>query len=92
MSLLPPPRASYPDLDTAFNAIPAHAKGAGYAFMKLDKKPSRAVVTCNRGGSYDSRIKANWATHPLKQYKNTSSKKYRCLMKIELCLDKTISS
>jgi hypothetical protein len=88
MSLLPPPIALYPDLDTAFKTIQAHAKGAGYAFRKLDKKPSRAIFACDRGGNYDPRIKASWATHPSKQRNNTGSKKCGCLMKVELRLDK----
>jgi hypothetical protein len=80
--------SSYPNPDIAFKAIQAHAKGAGYAFLKLDKKPFRAVFACDREGSYNFKTKANWATHTSKQRNNTGSKKCGCLMKVELRLDK----
>jgi hypothetical protein len=43
MSLLAPPKALYPNLDTAFAVIQPHAKDAGHAFVQMDKKASRVV-------------------------------------------------
>jgi hypothetical protein len=87
MSLIPPPEASYPDVDTAFTAIQAHAKRAGYAFLKLDKKPHRVLFSCDRAGKYRS-IGKKATVHPSKQRKATSSKKCECLMRVELRQDK----
>ena len=38
MSLTAPPEAIYPDIDTAFTAIQAHAKEHGYAFRRHQYK------------------------------------------------------
>jgi hypothetical protein len=57
MSLLPPPEAIYPDPNTALTAVQLHAKQHGYAFKIHDKKASRVVFACDRGGQYDSKGK-----------------------------------
>jgi hypothetical protein len=87
MSLLPPPEAVYPDPTTAFNAIQLYAKGQGYAFIKLNKKPSRLLFACDRSGNYDSKGK-DPTVDKSKQRKNTGSKKCGCLMKVGLHLDR----
>ena len=87
MSLLPPPEAVYPDPTTAFNAIQLHAKKQGYAFIKLNKKPSRLLFACDRTGNYDSKGK-DPAVDKSKQRVNTGSKKCGCLMKVGLRLDR----
>jgi hypothetical protein len=87
MSLLPPPEAIYPDPTTAFNAIQLHAKDHGYAFIKLNKKPSRLLFACDRTGNYDPRGKAS-TVDKSKQRKHTGSKKCGCSMKVELHLDR----
>jgi hypothetical protein len=88
MSLLALPEALYPDPDTAFAAIQAHAMDAGYAFIKMDKKASRVVFACDRARRYNPLSKASWATHASKQRNNTRSKKCQCLIRVELRLDK----
>jgi hypothetical protein len=86
MSLTAPPAAVYPDIDTAFSAIQLYAKESGYAFFKLDKKPSRVVFACDRAGKYNPKgTDAN--THTSKQSKATDSRRCDCLMKVELRLD-----
>ena len=86
MALLPPPEAIYADPETAFIAIQAHAKDQGYAFKKRDKKGSRIVFTCDRGGKYDAKGR-DPAVHKSKQRASTGSKKCGCLMMVELRLD-----
>ena len=87
MSLLPPPKAIYPDPTTAFTAIQAHARQHGYAFIKFNKKPSRLLFAYDRAGNYDPRGKV-LTIDKSKQRENTSSKKCRCLIRVELYLDR----
>lgn len=87
MSLAAPPEAVYPDVDTAFDEIQAHAREHGYAFRRHQMRPTRRVFACDRAGKYDSKGK-DPNTHSSKQRKNTGSKKCECLMKVELRLDK----
>ena len=85
MSLLPPPEAIYADPNTALTAVQLHAKQQGYAFKIHDKKASRVVFTCDRGGQYDSKGK-NLKMHDSRR-RQTGSKKCGCLMKVELRLE-----
>jgi hypothetical protein len=81
MSLAAPPKAIYPDIDSAFSEIQEHAKEHGYALFRSYKKPSRVVFACDRAGKYDSRGK-DPNTHSTKQRKNTGSKKYQNRMNV----------
>ena len=87
MPLTAPPEDIYPDVDTAFESIQAHAKGEGYAFRRHQTKPTRRVFVCDRAGKYDPRGKGP-NTYPLKQRSNSGTKKCGCLMQVELRLDK----
>jgi hypothetical protein len=53
MSLAAPPKAIYPDIDSAFSEIQEHAKEHGYALFRSYKKPSRVVFACDRARKYD---------------------------------------
>jgi hypothetical protein len=90
MPLTAPPEAVYPNVDTAFTAIQAHAKKEGYAFYRYTKRATRVVFACDRARKYDSKGK-DPSTHSSKQRQSTGSKKCGCLMKVELRLD-SISS
>jgi hypothetical protein len=83
MSLTAPPEAVYPDIDTGFAAIQAHARVNGYAFYRYNRRPTRVVYLCDRASKYDSKGK-NSNTHESKQRKNTGSKKCECLIKVVL--------
>jgi hypothetical protein len=91
MSLAAPPEAVYPDIDTGFAAIQAHAKAHGYALVQRDKKATRVLYTCDRAGKYDSKGK-NPNVHISRQRKNTGSKKCECLMRVVLRLDQISST
>ena len=91
LSLIAPPEAIYPDVDTAFGEIQAHAREHGYALFRYYRKPSRVVFACDRAGKYDSKGK-DPNTHSSKQRKNTGSKKCGCPMKVELRLDQISSN
>ena len=86
MSLITPPEAVYPDIDTAFTELQSHAEEHGYAFFRYSKKATRVYFVCDRARKYDSRGK-DPDTHSTKQHKNTGSKGCRCLMKVVLRLD-----
>jgi hypothetical protein len=86
MSLITPPEAVYPDIDTAFTELQSHAEEYGYAFFRYSKKATRVYFVCDRARKYDSRGK-DPDTHSTKQHKNTGSKKCGCLMKVVLRLD-----
>jgi hypothetical protein len=89
MSLLPPPKAIYSDPNTALTAVQLHAKQHGYTFKIHNKKASRVVFTCDRGGQYSSKGKDS-KTHESRR-RQTGSKKCGCLMKVELRLDRLSS-
>jgi hypothetical protein len=72
MPLTAPPEAVYPDVDTAFTVIQAHAKENGYAFYRHDKKHSRVLHACDRAGKYNPKGK-NSDTHSSKQRQSTDS-------------------
>jgi hypothetical protein len=91
MSLTAPPEAVYPDIDTAFTAIQAHAKEHGYAFRRHQMRSNRRVFACDRAGKYDSKGK-DPNTHSSKQRESTGSKKCGCLMRVELRQDKISSN
>jgi hypothetical protein len=76
----------YPDIDSAFNEIQAHAREHGYAFRRHQMRPTRRVFACDRAGKYDPRGK-DPNTHRSKQCQNTGSKKCGCLMRVELLLN-----
>ena len=86
LSLLPPPKAVYSDLEAAFTAIQLYAKNNGYTFKKHNKKPFRVVYSCNRAGKLDVRGK-DLAIYKSKQRKATGTKKCRCLIRVELRQD-----
>ena len=86
MALLPPPSAIYANPEAAFTSIQSHTKDQGYAFTRFSNKASRIVFTCNQAGKYNSKGK-DPATDSSKQYKATGSKKYRCLMRVEIWFD-----
>jgi hypothetical protein len=90
MSLTAPPEAVYPDIDTAFTSIQAHAKEHGYAFRRHLTRSNRCVFACDRAGKYGSRGK-DPNTHSSKQCQSTGSKKCDCLMRVELRQDKLSS-
>ena len=73
MSLTAPPEAVYPDIDTAFTELQAHAKEHGYAFFRYSRKASRAYFACDRARKYDSRGK-DPNTHKTKQRPKTGSR------------------
>jgi hypothetical protein len=85
-ALTPPPVATYPDVDTAFTALQLHAKGHGYALVKVISRPSRVLYLCDRAGQYNPKGK-ELATDKTKQRIYTGSKKCSCLMKVDLRLD-----
>jgi hypothetical protein len=91
MSLTAPPEAVYPDIDTAFTELQAHAKENGYAFCRYLKKGNRLVFACDRAGKYNSKGK-DPNTHSSKQRQSTGSKKCDCLMRVELRQDKLSSN
>ena len=62
------------DLSTGFTAIQAHAKANGYAFMRRDTRPHRALFVCDREGRYRPKWKQTDA-HSTRKRLNTGSKK-----------------
>ena len=91
MSLTAPPEAVYPDVDTAFTAIQAHAKENGYAFCRYSRKASRVVFTCNCAGKYNLKGK-DPNTHSSRQRQSTGTKKTGCLIKVVLRQDRVSSN
>ena len=86
MPLTAPPEDIYPDVDTAFASVQAHAKEQGYAFRRHMTKAKRRVFACDRAGRYDPRGKDS-NTHESKQRGKTGTKKCNCLMRVELRLN-----
>jgi hypothetical protein len=92
----PPATATYPDIDTAFQAIEAHARINGYAVYIRDKQPpkprptTRVTVCCDKGpDGYRDNKDPN--VHETKRRKNTGSKKCGCKFRVEIKLDKKLS-
>lgn len=87
----PPPTATYPDYNTGFEAIQAHARLNGYAVYIRDKQPpkqppNRVTVCCDKGpeGYQDKGKRPD--VHETKRRKNTGSKKCGCKFRVEIKL------
>jgi len=92
----PPPMATYPDIDTAFQAINAHAGPNRYAVYIRDrqppKKPTTRVTVCCDKGLDEYRDSKKPDVHQTKRRKNTGTKKCSCKFRVEIKLDESADS
>jgi hypothetical protein len=90
----PPPTATYPDIETAFQAIEAHAQENGYAVYICDrqppKKPTTRVTLCCDKGPDSYRDSKKLDVHETKRRKNTGTKKCGCKFRVEIKLDEKL--
>lgn len=73
--------AILPDLPAVQAALQEHAKGNGFAILVNSSNAEQAFYICSKGRKYNPKCKV-LTNHPLRQRRNTSTIKTRCLYRV----------